>query len=158
MLHCMIDLKAITPPNRKMAERANGVRLKMGFSPDLSGEPDIIAAVPDEYSFWRPPSHVSALGSYGLKAFLEQHGIKSLLLAGFSTSGCVINTCKGAADEGFVVTVIEDACGDKSPEAHETIVKKLLVGQAHVVSNEQLIEAWDQVSSVMRLVNVGFLK
>lgn len=146
VLHCMIDLKTITPPNRKSAAFVNGIRLKQGFSPDTSGEPDVIAAIPDEYSFWRPPSHVSAMGSYGLEAFLEQHAVKSLILAGFSTSGCVINTCKGAADKGFVVTVVEDACGDKSAEVQEIIMKKLLVGQAHVVEREQLVEAWGNVS------------
>lgn len=146
VVHCMIDLKAVTAPTRKMAGRANAVREKMGSAPEISGEPARIAAVADEYVFWRPPSHVSALGSYGLEAFLAEHEIESLLLSGFSTSGCVINTAKGAADKGFIVTAVEDACGDKSPEVHEMIMKKLLVGQAHVVEKDRLIEAWNKVS------------
>ena len=148
ILHCLIDLKAVTAPSRKMAGRANGVREKMlRAAPETYGETADTAATADEYVFWRPPSHVSALGSYGLEAFLEEHGVESLILAGFSSSGCVINTAKGAADKGFVVTTVEDACGDKSREVHEVIMKKLLVGQVHVVEMETLAEAWKEVCS-----------
>ncbi|RAO69143.1 uncharacterized protein BHQ10_005155 [Talaromyces amestolkiae] len=144
IVHCMIDLRAVTAPERKMATRANGIKTKMSIAdPGSRGEPDEIAATSDEYIFWRPPSHVSALGSYGLQEFLHQHGVKSLLLAGFSTSGCVINTAKQAADSGFITTVISDACGDKSEEAHGVIMERLLIGQCHVVEEETFVNAWD---------------
>lgn len=120
-------------------------------TPEIRGEPASLAARPDEYVFWRPPSHVSALGSYGLEIFLAEYKIESLLLAGFSSSGCVINTAKGAADKGFIVTAVEDACGDKSEELHEVIMKKLLVGQAHVVEKDTLIEAWSKVGLSLTL-------
>ena len=146
VVHCLIDLKAVTAPSRKMARRANEVREKMNSGAlEFGGEHGRIAAVADEYVFWRPPGHVSALGSYGLKAFLSQHDIRSLLLAGFSTSGCLINTAKASADEGFIVTVVKDCCGDKSLEAHEIIMSKLLVGQAHVVDADTLVKTWDEV-------------
>jgi nicotinamidase-related amidase len=144
-VHCLIDLQATTAPSRKMASRANAVRERMAHDPESGAEHARLAACANEFVFYRPPSHVSALGSYGLEAFLAEHGISSLLLAGFSTSGCVINTAKGAADRGFVVTVVEDACGDKSPEVHECIVRKLLVGQAHVVDLEGLRGIWKKV-------------
>jgi len=121
VVHCLIDLKAITSPQRKTANRANSVRQEKGSAPDISGEHTQIAAKADEYVFWRPPSHVSALGSYGLETFLAEHKIESLFLAGFSTSGCVINTAKGAADKGYVVTAVQDACGDKSTDIHEEL-------------------------------------
>lgn len=73
--------------------------------------------------------------------------MQSLLLAGFSSSGCVINTAKQAADLGFVTTVVADACGDKSEEAHRVIMERLLVGQCHVVDGDVLVGAWDKVSS-----------
>jgi nicotinamidase-related amidase len=151
VIHCMIDLKAVTASHQKMASRANGVRDKMKGHPEISGEPSSIAALADEYTFWRPPSHISAMGSYGVEAFLAEHDIKSLILAGFSTSGCVINTAKGATDKGFIVTIVDDACGDKSPEVHEVIMKKLLIGQAHVVDSQSLTKAWGEVSAASDL-------
>ncbi|KAK9447084.1 Isochorismatase-like protein [Limtongia smithiae] len=151
VVHCMIDLKAYTEPNRKMVKFFNGARERMGNAPELSGEPDCIAAIADEYVFWRPPSHVSALGSYGLESFLSAHKIQSLIIAGFSSSGCVINTVKGAADKGFIVTVVENACGDKSPDVHSVIMQKLLVGQAHVVEKDTLVDAW--ANSVVTLTD-----
>ncbi|GAM89556.1 hypothetical protein ANO11243_075950 [Dothideomycetidae sp. 11243] len=143
IVHCCIDLKAITPAHRKMSSRANGIRDKMSHaSPSTIGEPECIAASADEYTFWRPPSHVSALGSYGLRDFLRHYGIESLILAGFSTSGCVINTAKGAADEGYVVTVVRDACGDKNQAVHDMVMDTLLIGQCHVTDRKSLIEAF----------------
>ncbi|CAK7232830.1 hypothetical protein SCUCBS95973_008390 [Sporothrix curviconia] len=143
VLHCMIDLRASTPAERKMAKRANGVRDKMRNEvPDAKGEVAALAAEADEYLFYRPPSHVSAMGSYGLRDFLREHGVRSLLLAGFSTSGCVLNTAKGAADEGLAVTVVKDACGDKDAAVHDTIVEKLLIGQVHVTEREELVSTW----------------
>jgi nicotinamidase-related amidase len=130
-----------------MAVRANTVREKMAlpFEAANSSEHPDIAATADEYIFWRPPSHVSALGSYGLKNFLKEHGIDSLIISGFSSSGCVINTAKGAADKGWVVSVVEDACGDKDEAVHEVIMRRLLVGQGHVVRTEELVTAWCKV-------------
>ncbi|CAK7203121.1 hypothetical protein SEUCBS139899_005850 [Sporothrix eucalyptigena] len=141
--HCLIDLRATTPADRKMAARANAVRDKMQHeAPAAKGEVPDVAAEAGEYMFYRPPSHVSALGSYGLQTWLEQHGVRSLVLAGFSTSGCVINTAKGAADAGYVVTLVDDACGDKDSAVHEMITGKLLRGQAHVVQSAEFVEAW----------------
>ncbi|KAL1896077.1 hypothetical protein Sste5346_004816 [Sporothrix stenoceras] len=148
VVHCMIDLRATTSLERKMATKVNGVRDRMlNQKPEEKGEITEIAAIADEYVFYRPPSHVSAMGSYGLREFLAQHGIQSLLLAGFSTSGCVINTAKGAADEGFAVTLVKDACGDRDPAVHELIMAKLLVGQTHVVGLKHFVEAWQEMGS-----------
>jgi nicotinamidase-related amidase len=147
IVHCLIDLKAQTPLRRKMAIRANTVREKMASPLEAanSGEHPDIAATADEYLFWRPPSHVSALGSYGLENLFKEHGIDSLIISGFSSSGCVINTAKEAADKGWVVSVVEDACGDKDEAVHEVIMRKLLVGQAHIVEREELVTAWCKV-------------
>lgn len=143
VVHCMIDLRATTAAERKMAKRTNGVRDRMrGEAPTTKGEVAEVEAEAGEYIFYRPPSHVSAMGSYGLREFLREHDVRSLVLAGFSTSGCVINTAKGAADEGFSVTVVEDACGDRDASVHEMIMGKLLIGQAHVVGREEFVGAW----------------
>jgi nicotinamidase-related amidase len=151
IIHCLIDLKADTALHRKMAVRANQIKAKrMSITATAgpekgTGEHEDIAAVADEYVFWRPPSHVSAFGgSYGLEAFFAEHRVESLLLAGFSSSGCVINTAKQAADKGYIVTAIADVCGDKSEEVHRVIMEKLLVGQCHVVDADVFVEAWDK--------------
>jgi nicotinamidase-related amidase len=144
VVHCLIDLKAMTPLNRKMATKVNSVRKKMStVSPEVYAEHALVKATADEYTFYRPPGHVSALGSHGLKEFLGGYGIESLVLTGFSTSGCVINTAKAAADLGFVVTVVEDGCGDRDGIVQEVVMRKLLVGQCHVVTVGDMEGAWD---------------
>ncbi|CAK7208053.1 hypothetical protein SEUCBS139899_010887 [Sporothrix eucalyptigena] len=150
IVHCGIDFRAVTPANRKMAKRANGVQQRMTQGPQGGLEaqkgiasPEVLAPAPGEYLFYRPPSNVSALGSYGLEAFLAAHCIESLVLTGFSTSMCVLNTAKDAADSGFVVTVIRDATGDKDAVVHDTILNKVVVGQVHVSAREEYMAAWE---------------
>lgn len=148
IVHCLIDLKAQTALHRKMATRVNGISAKMSTAaPEDIAEHADVAALADEYVFWRPPSHVSALGSYGLQSFLAEYGIESLILAGFSSSGCVINTAKQAADSGYIVTAIANACGDKSEEVQRVIMQNLLVGQCHVIDSDVFVEEWDKKDS-----------
>ncbi|CAK7227534.1 hypothetical protein SBRCBS47491_006602 [Sporothrix bragantina] len=148
IVHCGIDFRAVTPASRKMAKRANSVQQKMALS-GLAGQqgiaaPESLAPTPGEYLFYRPPSNVSALGSYGLETFLAAHDIESLVLTGFSTSMCVLNTAKNAADAGFVVTVLQDATGDKDAVVHDTILSKVVVGQVHVSTRAEYMAAWDK--------------
>lgn len=44
----------------------------------------------DEPTFYRDPGYVSALVSHGLTDYLKKKGIKSLIMTGLSTSGCVM--------------------------------------------------------------------
>ncbi|CAK7233213.1 hypothetical protein SCUCBS95973_008519 [Sporothrix curviconia] len=148
IVHCGIDFRAVTPASRKMAKRANGVHQKMmegGVDAQKSiAAPESLAPTPGEYLFYRPPSKVSALrGSYGLEAFLDSHNVMSVVLAGFSTSMCVLNTAKDAADAGFVVTVIRDATGDKDAGVHDMILSKVVVGQVHVSTRAEYTAAWE---------------
>lgn len=80
---------------------------------------------------------VSALDS-SMQAWLQQNGIKSLILTGISTGGCIINTAKSAADQLYVVTVIEDATAERD-DARQKAALSMLENQCHIVSSEQLM-------------------
>lgn len=53
-----------------------------------------------------------------LQAWLEKKQKRYLLIAGLVTSVCVLLTAATAAQQGYLVGIVEDCCAD-SPEAHE---------------------------------------
>lgn len=97
----------------------------------------------NELSVTRPAGIVSATKSDRLLELLEGNGITSLVLAGISTSGCVLSTAKAAADAGFVVTAVEDCCGEPEEGLHELICGKLLERSVNVVGSGEWLGAWE---------------
>ena len=61
-----------------------------------------------------------ASGFYGtpLEAHLQQLGVKSLIVCGDSTSGCVRASVLDAYSRGFHTTVVEDCVFDRSRISH----------------------------------------
>jgi nicotinamidase-related amidase len=87
-----------------------------------------------EVTFMRTPGHVSALKSPGLLDHLETKNIKSLLLTGLSTSGCVARTAFSATDAEFVVTVISDACAEADQAVHDAMIENVLPSRNFVAT------------------------
>lgn len=78
-----------------------------GFPPSLAPAPtDIVLTKKYPSAFFGTP----------LAAMLTAQGIDTLFITGFSTSGCVRATALDALCNGFVPLVVEQACGDRSPE------------------------------------------
>ncbi len=77
------------------------------FPPSLAPTPaDIVLTKKYPSAFFGTP----------LAAMLTARGIDTLFITGFSTSGCVRATALDALCHGFVPLVVEQACGDRSPE------------------------------------------
>jgi nicotinamidase-related amidase len=100
----------------KVAERWHVYEEKLKQMPrlgDEAKEPAFRSDTDLEKVFIRTPGVISALLSPGLKDALQVKQVRSLIVCGLSTSGCVLSTVRAATDEGFVVTVVEDACADR---------------------------------------------
>ena len=65
-------------------------------------------------------------------------------MGGLSTSGCVLSTGKHATEEGYVVTVVSDACGDRTVEFHDLLIEQVLPSAAYIVKTEQLMQEWSK--------------
>jgi nicotinamidase-related amidase len=100
-----------------------------------------------EATFSRTPGFVSALKSPGIEEFLREKGIKSLILAGLSTSGCVLRTAIPATDAEYVVTVISDGCADRDEEVHKLVLEKILPTRAYVLTAAEFTKGYAQVIS-----------
>src|SRR5690606_23231200 len=71
---------------------------------------------PDEFVLQK--TKASALFQTPLLTFMHQNRVDSVILTGATTSGCVRATAVDAASYGFGVTVVEDACFDRSEYTH----------------------------------------
>jgi len=76
-----------------------------------------------------------------LNDILNQQGIKTLILMGISTSGCVLSTVRWAADVDYQLIVVSDCCADRDDEIQRVLMGKIFPRQASVVSSQQVIQA-----------------
>ena len=81
----------------------------------------------------------SAFFDSPLRARLREWGIDSTVLCGFSTSGCVRASAVDALQSDFMVTVVEDACGDRDTEAHRYNLRDLKLKTGDVLLTTEFL-------------------
>lgn len=87
----------------------------------------------------------SAFFGTSLASTLRVAGVDAVVIAGFSTSGCVRATATDALCHGFVPLVVRDACGDRDPAPHEANLFDIAAKIGEVVRE----------ADAMRLINHG---
>jgi maleamate amidohydrolase len=80
--------------------------------------------------------YASAFFGTSLAATLAAMGADTLIITGFSTSGCVRATALDALQHGFVPIVVADACGDRDARPHEANLFDISKKYGEVVSEE----------------------
>lgn len=83
--------------------------------------------------------YASAFFGTGLDRILQDRAIDTLLITGFSTSGCVRATALDALQYGFAPFVVRDACGDRHPAPHEANLFDLQAKYAEVVGEAEAV-------------------
>ncbi len=78
--------------------------------------------------------YASAFFGTSLAATLTAMGRDSVLVGGYSTSGCVRASALDALQHGFIPIVVREACGDRNGAAHEANLFDLAAKYADVVS------------------------
>ncbi|NIA70701.1 cysteine hydrolase [Pelagibius litoralis] len=81
-----------------------------------------------------------------LRQDLEAKGVTEVVICGATSQMCIDATARAAADFGFAVTVVEDACGAKeqafndktvpAPQVHAAFMAPLAMTYARVVSTD----------------------
>ncbi|KAK9419917.1 putative Isochorismatase-like domain-containing protein [Seiridium unicorne] len=144
ILHCLIGTSREPLPTSKLVERwAEQYKPAFESKPELALQRAEVAgnkSSDTEYFFDRLPARVSALKSEGIMDLLKgKLGIKSLILCGVVSSGCVLSTARNAADEDFVVTVVSDACWDREVELHNMVMEKIIPMTGYTVGVEEAV-------------------
>lgn len=145
VIHTLIDTTKKPFPTAKDATRLAAIMASI--SEDGSDESlELLQDVTeDEPTFSRIPGYVSALQSPGLHEFLHAKGIKSLVLAGLSTSGCLLRTAIPATEAEYVVSVISDGCADAGEGIHDFLIEKILPVRAYVLTAAQFRDEFAEV-------------
>lgn len=81
-----------------------------------------------------------AFATSGIDSLLRAWGTDQLYLAGVSTNMCVDTTAREAADRGYAVTLVEDACGTTLPALHEAAMTNFQRLFGRVRSTEQVLQ------------------
>jgi nicotinamidase-related amidase len=88
---------------------------------------DLVQPLPEETVIVKPV--VSAFAGSSLDLMLRAQGIDSLAMSGYATNFVVEGTARDAADRGYRVIILEDACVAGNPERHKAAIRNLhLVG------------------------------
>lgn len=140
----------LPPSQSKFYERGASIAAVLKANPELGQIHSTLAGPGDPrgtYHVIRRLGLVSVLHSDGLREILRENHTRSLIVAGLSTSGCVLSTVRGGNDEGYIVTVVKDACTDPVPDLHDVLVRDVLPTTASVVTLGELKEVWSRKST-----------
>jgi maleamate amidohydrolase len=85
----------------------------------------------------------SAFFGTPLIAHLTQLGIRSIIMCGESTSGCVRASAVDAYSHGFHVTLVEECCFDRSPLSHKVNLFDLHHKYADVMTIDEVVAHLD---------------
>lgn len=94
---------------------------------------------PDARDIIVTKQYASAFFGTSLAATLRSMGVDTVLITGFSTSGCVRATALDALQHGFIPFVARDACADRHPAPHEANLFDLQAKYAEVVGEAEAI-------------------
>lgn len=81
----------------------------------------------------------SAFFGTGLAGVLHGEGIDTLLIGGYSTSGCVRASALDAMQYGFIPLVVREACADRHPSPHEANLFDLQAKYAEVITETEAL-------------------
>lgn len=94
---------------------------------------------------------VNAFRDTDLKSILDEHGVESVTILGDMSHMCVHAAARAAADVGYAVTVVHDACATRDLEfngvtvpaaqVHAAFMAALAFAYAKVVSTEEYLSA-----------------
>ena len=127
---------------RLQGEGRPGCTLEGTWGADLH---DVAAAVERPREFVVDKHRYSGFAGTRLDLILRAHGVRTVVVCGFATSGCVESTVRDAYSAAYYVVLAGDACADYAPERHRASVAKIDVSFGRVVPSDVVLDAWAPV-------------
>jgi nicotinamidase-related amidase len=144
-IHALIDFSgATTPlPTYKEPTRLQNLFAHVKTSGGGDEPAELLEGTADK-TIYRRLGNISAIHSADVKEYLQGKGVKSLIIMGLSTSGCVLRTSFEASEEGFVVSVVSDGCADPDQEVHDFLFGKVMQRTAFVMTAAEFQEGYEK--------------
>ena len=143
------DTRPLSSPGAVQATRRRGVpvdpalyEIKGEFAPQAG---DVVLTKTRASAFFGTP----------LVAHLTQMGIRTLILCGESTSGCVRASAVEAYSHGFHVVLVEECCFDRSLLSHKVNLFDMHHKYADVMSVAEVVEHLDGTATAADISPVG---
>lgn len=118
------------------------------FTPGTENVEIIPAVQPREQEQVIVKHFPNAFRETGLQALLDEQGIAEVVVVGAMSHMCIDATARAAADFGYAVTVVADACATRdlefagttvaAPDVHAAFMSALAFGYANVVAADDL--------------------
>lgn len=86
----------------------------------------------------------SAFNSTAIEIVLRNLGMRTLVVAGVTTSSCVDTTARDAADRGFQAVIVEDAVAELDQPSHEAALRQFAVRWGRVWTTAQTAGIFSQ--------------
>jgi nicotinamidase-related amidase len=86
----------------------------------------------------------SAFVGTSLDLILRSNAVKSVIVTGLFTEGCVESTCRDASNEYFVV-LAEDCVGSDRKELHDACMK-IMKHRYDVLASQQILDIWAKMA------------
>lgn len=119
-------------------------RCGMGFPPGSRAAEVIAELAPMADELVLPKSSSSPFSSTVLDYLLRNLGIRTLVVIGLLTDQCIDHTVKDAADRGYRVVCVHDACQAVTPERHAAALE-CFAGYGEQVSSGDFVAALNAV-------------
>jgi len=97
---------------------------------------------------------------------VNRMGLDRVVLAGLWTSVCIAGPALSALEQGYEVYFIADACGDISPEAHESAMQRMIQAGARPMTALQYLlelqrdwarsETYDMTTGIAQKLGSGY--
>ncbi|MEE9098953.1 MULTISPECIES: isochorismatase family cysteine hydrolase [Pseudomonas] len=115
VLHTIIESLTADGRDRSLDHKLSDMHLPKG-SPDAQV---IDALAPAENEIVLPKTSSGVFNSTAIDYVLRNLNTRHLIVCGVVTDQCVDMAVRDAADRGYLVTLVEDACATHTPERHQ---------------------------------------
>jgi len=119
VLHTLIESLTEDGRDRSLDHKLSGIHVPRG-----AAEGAIIAPLaPVRNEIVLPKTSSGVFNSTAIDYVLRNLGTRYLVIAGMVTDQCVDMAVRDAADRGYLVTLVADACATYSQERHEAALR-----------------------------------
>jgi len=91
----------------------------------------------------------SAFASTNLDLLLRSNGVRTLMVAGCTTEGCVESTVRDACFYDYFPLVVRDCVGSDVPALHEASMLVMSAYRADVADSAEIMAAWAGVEAAL---------
>ena len=121
VLHTVIESLTADGRDRSLDHKLSNLNVPKG-----SPQAQIIAELaPAENEIYLPKTSSGVFNSTNIDYVLRNLATRHLIIAGIVTDQCVDMAVRDAADRGYLVTLVEDACATHTAERHDACLNAI---------------------------------